>query len=134
LIAEGAEPNPDQLIGIFSQNRVEWKISEQACNSFSMVVVTLYDTLGPEAIRHIVNQCKWEQNKNAFISLLHLIKSNLNFKSHSYRIRLNLYKVSKHIGYHRQSPDRPTLKDAVIVWKIAFFGGELCVGYSLKFL
>ena len=58
LILEGAEPNPGQFIGIFSQNCIEWKVAEQACNSFSMVVVTLYDTLGPEAIQHIVNQCK----------------------------------------------------------------------------
>uniref|UniRef100_H2ZCR8 Long-chain-fatty-acid--CoA ligase n=1 Tax=Ciona savignyi TaxID=51511 RepID=H2ZCR8_CIOSA len=57
LLHEGAVANPDQFIGIFSQNRVEWKITEQACNSFSMVVVPLYDTLGPQSIKHIMTQC-----------------------------------------------------------------------------
>uniref|UniRef100_H2ZCS0 Long-chain-fatty-acid--CoA ligase n=1 Tax=Ciona savignyi TaxID=51511 RepID=H2ZCS0_CIOSA len=59
LLHEGAVANPDQFIGIFSQNRVEWKITEQACNSFSMVVVPLYDTLGPQSIKHIMTQCKF---------------------------------------------------------------------------
>jgi len=58
LIKEGAKTCPDQFIGIFSQNRVEWKITEQACNSFSMAIVPLYDTLGPEAITHVINLCE----------------------------------------------------------------------------
>uniref|UniRef100_A0A663F3B0 Arachidonate--CoA ligase n=1 Tax=Aquila chrysaetos chrysaetos TaxID=223781 RepID=A0A663F3B0_AQUCH len=33
----------------------EWIISELACYTYSMVVVPLYDTLGPGAIRYIVN-------------------------------------------------------------------------------
>uniref|UniRef100_H2ZDV0 long-chain-fatty-acid--CoA ligase n=1 Tax=Ciona savignyi TaxID=51511 RepID=H2ZDV0_CIOSA len=57
LLHEGAVANPDQFIGIFSQNRVEWKLTEQACNSYSMVVVPLYDTLGPQSIQHIMTQC-----------------------------------------------------------------------------
>jgi len=58
LIKEGAKTCPEQFIGIFSQNRVEWKITEQACNSFSMAIVPLYDTLGPESIEHIVTLCE----------------------------------------------------------------------------
>nr|XP_002129904.1 long-chain-fatty-acid--CoA ligase 1 [Ciona intestinalis] len=58
LVHEGAKTQPEQFIGIFSQNRVEWKITEQACNSFSMVVVPLYDTLGPQSITHIMTQCE----------------------------------------------------------------------------
>nr|CAB3219799.1 long-chain-fatty-acid--CoA ligase 1 [Phallusia mammillata] len=58
LLLEGATSDPSQFIGIFSQNRVEWKVVEQACNSYSMVIVTLYDTLGPAAIEHIVKQCE----------------------------------------------------------------------------
>lgn len=58
LIKEGAKTNPEQFIGIFSQNRVEWKIAEQACNSFSMAIVPLYDTLGPESIEHILTLCE----------------------------------------------------------------------------
>uniref|UniRef100_A0A3P8Z2K8 Arachidonate--CoA ligase n=1 Tax=Esox lucius TaxID=8010 RepID=A0A3P8Z2K8_ESOLU len=33
----------------------EWIISELACYTYSMVVVPLYDTLGPDAIRYIIN-------------------------------------------------------------------------------
>lgn len=58
LIAKGAETTPEQRIGIYSQNRVEWSIAERACNCFSMAVVPLYDTLGPQAMRWIVQQCK----------------------------------------------------------------------------
>lgn len=36
----------------------QWIISELACYTYSMVVVPLYDTLGPGAIRYIVNTGK----------------------------------------------------------------------------
>lgn len=35
--------------------RLQWIISELACYTYSMVVVPLYDTLGPDAIRYIIN-------------------------------------------------------------------------------
>uniref|UniRef100_A0A8C2JU07 Arachidonate--CoA ligase n=1 Tax=Cyprinus carpio TaxID=7962 RepID=A0A8C2JU07_CYPCA len=55
LLSQGCQPNPDQFIGVFAQNRPEWIISELACYTYSMVVVPLYDTLGPDAIRYIIN-------------------------------------------------------------------------------
>lgn len=33
----------------------QWIIAELACYTYSMVVVPLYDTLGPGAIRYIIN-------------------------------------------------------------------------------
>ncbi|XP_010981553.2 long-chain-fatty-acid--CoA ligase 5 [Camelus dromedarius] len=56
LLHKGYKPSPDQFIGIFAQNRPEWVISEFACYTYSMVVVPLYDTLGAEAVIHIVNK------------------------------------------------------------------------------
>ncbi|XP_070544207.1 long-chain-fatty-acid--CoA ligase 5-like [Ptychodera flava] len=53
----GCPAGQETFIGIYSQNRIGWTIAEQACNSYSMVVVPLYDTLGPEACTHIINQC-----------------------------------------------------------------------------
>ncbi|XP_051533344.1 long-chain-fatty-acid--CoA ligase 6-like [Myxocyprinus asiaticus] len=55
LLSHGCQPNTDQFIGVFAQNRPEWIISELACYTYSMVVVPLYDTLGPDAIRYIIN-------------------------------------------------------------------------------
>jgi long-chain acyl-CoA synthetase len=45
-----------KLVGLFSKNRMEWVIAEQACHAYGMVDVPLYDTLGHEAIVFIVNQ------------------------------------------------------------------------------
>ncbi|XP_063163226.1 long-chain-fatty-acid--CoA ligase 5 [Candoia aspera] len=56
LLYKGCKPSSDQFIGIFAQNRPEWIISELACYTYSMVIVPLYDTLGPEAIVFIVNK------------------------------------------------------------------------------
>ncbi|XP_034564345.1 long-chain-fatty-acid--CoA ligase 5 [Notolabrus celidotus] len=58
LIHKGLKPNTDTFIGIFAQNRPEWIISEQACYTYSMVAVPLYDTLGPEALVFIINQAE----------------------------------------------------------------------------
>nr|XP_046206597.1 long-chain-fatty-acid--CoA ligase 6-like isoform X4 [Oncorhynchus gorbuscha]XP_046206598.1 long-chain-fatty-acid--CoA ligase 6-like isoform X4 [Oncorhynchus gorbuscha] len=55
LLDKGCQPNPQQFVGIFAQNRPEWIISELACYTFSMAVVPLYDTLGEEAMVHILN-------------------------------------------------------------------------------
>uniref|UniRef100_A0A8C2KYL3 Long-chain-fatty-acid--CoA ligase n=1 Tax=Cyprinus carpio TaxID=7962 RepID=A0A8C2KYL3_CYPCA len=55
LLAKGCKPNPQQFVGIFAQNRPEWVIAELACYTFSMALVPLYDTLGLEAMVHILN-------------------------------------------------------------------------------
>ncbi|CAL8247664.1 unnamed protein product [Merluccius merluccius] len=55
LLAKGCQPNPQQFVGIFAQNRPEWIISELACYTYSMAVVPLYETLGVEAMVHILN-------------------------------------------------------------------------------
>ena len=56
LVALGLQPGPNTLVGIYSQNSPEWVLAEHALYSFSMVVVPLYDTLGPEACKYIINQ------------------------------------------------------------------------------
>ncbi|XP_019334182.1 long-chain-fatty-acid--CoA ligase 6 isoform X1 [Alligator mississippiensis] len=55
LLQQGCKASTSQFIGVFAQNRPEWIISELACYTYSMVVVPLYDTLGPGAIRYIIN-------------------------------------------------------------------------------
>lgn len=44
------------LVGIYSCNRPEWILYEQGCYCYSLVVVPLYDTLGPEACAFIMRQ------------------------------------------------------------------------------
>lgn len=58
LVALGLRPGPDTLVGIYSQNCPEWVLSEYGLYSFSMVGVPLYDTLGPDCCRYIINQSK----------------------------------------------------------------------------
>ena len=58
LISLGARPIPTQLIGIFSQNRPEYKIVELACTCYSMVLVSLHDNLAIEQLQRILKHCK----------------------------------------------------------------------------
>jgi long-chain acyl-CoA synthetase len=44
---------PKNFIGIYSQNRPEWVLTEQGCYCYSLVLVPLYDTLGPDACAYI---------------------------------------------------------------------------------
>ncbi|XP_075265161.1 long-chain-fatty-acid--CoA ligase 1-like [Convolutriloba macropyga] len=55
LIHSGHCPRKEEKIGVYGTNRWEWDVTQMACNSFSMVTVPLYDTLGMEAISHIVS-------------------------------------------------------------------------------
>ena len=43
-------------MGIYSKNREEWVISDLASHANSVTVVTIYDTLGDQAIEFILNQ------------------------------------------------------------------------------
>lgn len=43
-------------VGIYSQNRLEWVLVEQACNAFSLTVVPIYDTLGEDVLEYIMQQ------------------------------------------------------------------------------
>ncbi|XP_033479697.1 long-chain-fatty-acid--CoA ligase 1a isoform X1 [Epinephelus lanceolatus] len=56
LLHRGHSHTGDKHIGIFSQNRPEWTISELACYTYSLVAVPLYDTLGTEAIGYIIDK------------------------------------------------------------------------------
>ncbi|XP_056149480.1 long-chain-fatty-acid--CoA ligase 1-like isoform X5 [Lampris incognitus] len=56
FLHRGHSKNVDPHIGIFSQNRPEWTISELACCCYSLVTVPLYDTLGTEAICYIIDK------------------------------------------------------------------------------
>ncbi|CAO3615255.1 unnamed protein product [Mucor fragilis] len=47
-------------LGVYSINRREWTISEIACYREAFVIVALYDTLGPEAMEHIINETEME--------------------------------------------------------------------------
>jgi len=42
-------------VGIYSKNREEWILVEQACYAFSFVIVSFYDTLGEDAVEYICN-------------------------------------------------------------------------------
>ncbi|CAH1782381.1 unnamed protein product [Owenia fusiformis] len=57
---------PRQNILIFAETRAEWMISMQACLKYNFPVVTLYATLGEDAIIHGVNESE----------VTHLITSN----------------------------------------------------------
>lgn len=42
-------------IGIWTQNRPEWQVCYQACAAYSLVVVSLYETLGPKIVEYCIN-------------------------------------------------------------------------------
>ncbi|XP_066994601.2 long-chain-fatty-acid--CoA ligase 1 isoform X5 [Anabrus simplex] len=56
LVALGLQPSPDTFVGIYSQNCPEWILTEQGAYCYSMVIVPLYDTLGPDACAYIIKQ------------------------------------------------------------------------------
>jgi len=43
----------DGTVGIFSNNREEWFVAQQACFAHSLVVVSFYETLGKDSLRFV---------------------------------------------------------------------------------
>lgn len=56
LIRQGLQRG--ERLGLYSVNRAEWVLTEQACYSFGFVSVPLYDTLGPDAVEYIMNHAE----------------------------------------------------------------------------
>ncbi|KAL5169204.1 Long chain acyl-CoA synthetase 2 [Glycine soja] len=50
--------NPGYRCGIYGSNCPEWIIAMQACNSYAVTYVPLYDTLGPNAVEFIINHAE----------------------------------------------------------------------------
>ncbi|XP_073147333.1 long chain acyl-CoA synthetase 6, peroxisomal-like isoform X1 [Henckelia pumila] len=42
-------------IGLYFINRPEWLVVDHACSAYAYISVPLYDTLGPDAVKYIVN-------------------------------------------------------------------------------
>lgn len=42
-------------VGLYFINRPEWVVVDHACSAYSFISVPLYDTLGPDAVKYIVN-------------------------------------------------------------------------------
>jgi long-chain acyl-CoA synthetase len=45
-----------RTVALYSKNRWEWVVAEQACHAYGFVDVPLYDTLGGEAIDFVLDQ------------------------------------------------------------------------------
>ena len=52
----GIPPGQSSHVGIYGRNCTSWVVASLACDAFSRVSVPLYDTLGPEAVEHIINE------------------------------------------------------------------------------
>ena len=46
------------MVGIYSKNCPEWIVAEQGIYSHSMILVPLYDSLGPDARSYVISQCE----------------------------------------------------------------------------
>ena len=53
----GLSPGVHTMVGVYSRNCPEWVIAEQGAYSHSMVLVPLYDSLGPDARSYVISQC-----------------------------------------------------------------------------
>ncbi|KAK2192639.1 hypothetical protein NP493_27g03000 [Ridgeia piscesae] len=56
IIYKGIHATNTSRIGIYSKNTPQYVITDLACATYSMVLVPLYDTLGPDTCTFIINQ------------------------------------------------------------------------------
>ncbi|XP_056295892.1 long-chain-fatty-acid--CoA ligase 1-like isoform X1 [Pseudoliparis swirei] len=83
FLHKGHSKSLDPHIGIFSQNRPEWIISEVACYTYSLVPVPLYDTLGTEAISYIVDKAAISTIVCDVVDKVHLVLDCVRDRKHS---------------------------------------------------
>ncbi|XP_064595483.1 long-chain-fatty-acid--CoA ligase 5-like [Liolophura sinensis] len=84
LLELGLCPRQGTFLGIYSLSRIEWTLTEQAVNAYSMVVVPLYDSLGRGATSFIINQAELEtvvcDSENRAMSLVRNAKKTPSLK------------------------------------------------------
>ncbi|XP_041362806.1 long-chain-fatty-acid--CoA ligase 5-like [Gigantopelta aegis] len=56
LINLGLSAGNKTYVAIYSTNRIEWTVAEQAHHMFSLVTVALYASLGSDACRYVIDQ------------------------------------------------------------------------------
>ena len=54
----GLTPGSHSMVGIYSRNCPEWIVAEQGVYSHSMILVPLYDSLGPDARSYVISECE----------------------------------------------------------------------------
>lgn len=83
FLQRGHSKTTDPHIGIFSQNRPEWTISELACYTYSLVSVPLYDTLGTDAISYIIDKASITTIVCDVVNKVNLVLDCVKDKEHS---------------------------------------------------
>ncbi|PWA65219.1 long-chain acyl-CoA synthetase 6 [Artemisia annua] len=82
LVAHGIPEG--SCIGLYFINRPEWIIVDHACSAYSYISVPLYDTLGPDAVKYIVNH----SSAQAIFCVPQTLHSLLSFLSEIPSVRL----------------------------------------------
>ncbi|XP_059202027.1 long-chain-fatty-acid--CoA ligase 1-like isoform X2 [Centropristis striata] len=85
FLHKGHSKTTDPHIGIFSQNRPEWTVTELACYTYSLVSVPLYDTLGTEAIGYIIDRAAISTIVCDVVDKVNLVLDCVRDKEHSVR-------------------------------------------------
>lgn len=123
LISMGLSAN--KAVGLFSINREEWCITEQACFASGLVTVPLYDTLGEKAIVYICDQTEMEiifTSKDKLKLLIGILPSIKTVK----RIVCFDFLTEEEISAHREAIDEAGVE-------LVFFGTLLEKGASIPF-
>ncbi|XP_076862076.1 long-chain-fatty-acid--CoA ligase 1b [Brachyhypopomus gauderio] len=97
LLHRGHSSTSDKYIGIFSQNRPEWTISELACYTYSLVAVPLYDTLGTDAISFIIDRTCISTVVCDVAAKAHLLLDCISDRQHSLRLVLLMEAVDSEL-------------------------------------
>lgn len=124
LISLGLSSN--QAVGLFSINREEWCVTEQACFASGLVTVPLYDTLGDKAIVYICDQTEMEvifTSKDKLKLLTGILSSIKSVK----RIVCFDYLNEEEIAMYRNSIEKSSEVE------IVFFGTLLEQGALIPF-
>lgn len=110
LVSMGLRPGSSTFVGVYCQNSPEWVLSEHAIFTFSMVIVPLYDTLGPEACQYIINQAEIQlvicDSDDKCVSLLNDPPACLKTLVHIKRVSNTTMELAKRKGIEMISLER----------------------------
>jgi len=84
-----------ECVGVISVNRAEWMVTDVTCAVQSFVSVPLYDTLGPDAVRYIINHANVRAVVTARANLQSVVAAKAQCPSLQYIILMDDDTVDK---------------------------------------
>jgi len=91
---DGFLRKPNFVVSIYSENRIEWMITDLATRDYSLPNTALYDTLGPQSSKYILDLTKSPVLVLSRVNIIKILKLKQNFGLNYLHLLISMDKLN----------------------------------------